>query len=211
MADRFEFTNAGAMQAFQHIAKVGAAKRRVGAFPTFHLGPGPQGLGFVPSGVFLTEAAAVWSDVPLAALNNPSLNDFTARMCAANTYATQQGYVGGFPTYDHADHGKGVVCGTVLLKSDGAEFRDVPWSDLGSPALADFGARFKATHDYALRNGFVGGFPTLFHAVKQPAFTPRGVAPKVTVCGTVLLKQDSQQVMQTGGTRTTHYARLMQY
>jgi hypothetical protein len=34
-------------------------------------------------------------------------------------------FVGGFPNMFHADHGRGVVCGTILLRDNTAEWRDV--------------------------------------------------------------------------------------
>jgi hypothetical protein len=70
------------------------------------------------------------------------------------------------------------VCGTVLIKSSCATLRDVPLTELGNPPLSDIGARFRATQDYATREGFVGGFPNFFHADHG-----NGI-----VCGTILLK-----------------------
>jgi len=58
----------------------------------------------------------------------------------------------------------GVVGGTILVQGSGCVWRDVPLSSLGSPSLDDFSLRMRATQDYAGRNGFVGGFPTYFHA-----------------------------------------------
>jgi hypothetical protein len=73
------------------------------------------------------------------------------------------------------------VCGTVLVKSDAGEWRDVPLAALGNPVLTDIGARFRATQDYATQNGFAGGFPTFFDA-------DRGAG---IVCGTILLRPES--------------------
>jgi hypothetical protein len=79
------------------------------------------------------------------------------------------------------------VCGTVLLTAEGAEFRDVSLADLGNPELADIAARFRASQDYANRNGFVGGFPTMNHITEQEAQI-EGPPKAVTVYGTVLIK-----------------------
>jgi hypothetical protein len=76
-----------------------------------------------------------------------------------------------------------VVCGTVLIKPECAEWRDVPLTELGNPLLSDIGARFRGTQDYATRNGFIGGFPNFFHADYG-----NGV-----VCGTVLIKPDAAE------------------
>jgi hypothetical protein len=40
-------------------------------------------------------------------------------------YARRNGFVGGYPNFYHADYGRGVVCGTILLKESGAQWRDV--------------------------------------------------------------------------------------
>jgi hypothetical protein len=129
--------------------------------------------------IFLRAAAGEWRDVPLAQLGNPSLNDFGARLKGTQVYAKNYGFVGGFPNFFHADYGRGIVCGTILIKSDGAEWRDVSLTELGNN-LYDIGARFRGTQDYATRNGFVGGFPNMFHADYG-----HGI-----VCGTILLKQN---------------------
>ena len=121
-------------------------------------------------------------------------------MRATNTWASQHGFVGGFPTFFHADYGTGIVCGTVLIKSDGAEFRDIPLSELGNPALDDFEARFRATQDYASRNRFVGGFPTLFHAQAAVGIDLRtGQTMHAIVCGTVLLKRGEETLFTPKG------------
>jgi hypothetical protein len=69
------------------------------------------------------------------------------------------------------------MCGIVVIKKGCAESRDVPLLELGKPSLNDIGARFRGTQDYATRSGFVGGFPTFFHAGSG----------LTVVCGTVLL------------------------
>lgn len=176
-----------AMQNFRHRAETAGRISFVGGFPNFY--EATHGLDRVGGTVFVKQAAAEWRDIPLVELGNVALGDFSERMRATNTYASQNGFVGGFPTFFHADYGRGIVCGTVLLKSEGAEWRDIPLSELGSPALDDFEARFRATQDYASRNGFVGGFPNLFHAQAVVEVDPRtGRRRRDTVCGTVLLK-----------------------
>jgi hypothetical protein len=179
---------AKAAEVFRMRAGLAAASGFLGAFPNFY--SAPRGLGFVSGTIFVTGAAAEWRDVPLAELGGVSLDDFEGRMRATNAYATKNGFTGGFPNYFHADYGNGIVCGTILLKSSGAEWRDVPLSELGDPELSDFEARFRATHDYANRNGFVGGFPNLFHAEKQTRDFRTGRPIRQVVCGTVLLRPD---------------------
>jgi hypothetical protein len=202
----------GAMQAFRDRAQAATRRHRVGAFPNFVLVPKSGGADSASGTVFVTRAVAEWHDVPLTELKASSdfegLPDFEGRIRAANAYAANNGFVGAFPNFFHADYGHGVVCGTVLLNAEGAEWRDVPWSELGSPSLADFAARFRATQDYATREGFVGGFPNFFHAETLGPIPLVGRAEKILVCGTVLLKRDLQLITSTNGTKTTQYAEL---
>jgi hypothetical protein len=181
-------------EAFRNRARAAASTRFVGGFPNFY--EALRGRDHVGGTVFVNAETAQWRDVELAELNNVSLDDFAGRLRATQDYAALNGFVGGFPTYYHAlqqrirQEGRPThvtVCGTVLLTADGAEFRDVPLADLGNPDLADVGARFRASQDYASRNGFVGGFPTMNHATEQRVQI-EGPPKTVTVCGTVLIK-----------------------
>jgi hypothetical protein len=168
--------DSAAMTMFTHRANLAGAYGAVGAFPNMH--SAWYGMVLVGGTVFVKSSVAEWRDVPLAEMGSPPLNDFGARMRAANVYATRNGFVGAFPTYHHADYGRGIVSGIVLLRGPGVEWRDIPLAELGYPALNDIGARFRATADWAARHGYVGGFPNMFHADYG-----RGI-----VCGTVLLK-----------------------
>ena len=141
-----------------------------------------KGNNTVGGTIFLNFKAAQWQDVPLKDLGNPSLDDFAARMRATQTYAVQNGYVGGFPNFFHADYGKGVVCGTVLIGHGGAEWRDVRLTELGNPPLDDIRAMMTSANDYAFKNGYLGGFPTFFH-------TEYGNG--IIVCGIVLIKKNA--------------------
>ncbi len=166
-----------AMSVFRFRAEVANREGFVGGFPNFYVATyGPRHVGGT---IFVRAPAAEWRDVPLALLGNPSLNDFGGRFRGTQEYATSYGFVGGFPNFFHADYGRGIVCGTILVTSEGAERRDVPLAELGNN-LNDIGARFRGTQDYAARNGFVGGFPNMFHADYG-----NGI-----VCGTILLKQN---------------------
>src|SRR5688500_12589672 len=77
-------------------------------------------------------------------------------------YASVHGFIGGFPNFHEADYGCGPVFGTVLVRPGGGHWSDVRASDLGNPPGSDWAARFRATSDYASRNGFVGGFPNFY-------------------------------------------------
>jgi hypothetical protein len=152
-------------------------------FPNFYFAPAPNG-GEVGGTILIQAPGAVWRDVPLAELCSPSLDDFSLRMRATQDYAGRAGFVGGFPTFFHADSGDGIVCGTVLLTAEVAEWRDVPLDELANPPappprLDQIDQRFKGTQDYAGNNGFVGGFPNMYHA-EHPG--------SQIVCGTILLR-----------------------
>jgi len=166
-----------AIAAFQRSSLLATKEKVVGAFPNFH--EVRRGNDIVGGTIFLNYAAAEWMDIPLAELGNPALEDFAARMRATTNYAVRNGYAGGFPNGFHADFGKGIVCGTILIRQGSADWRDVPLEDLGSPALDDIGARMRSANDYAARNGYLSGFPTFHHANYG----------KGIVCGIILIKR----------------------
>lgn len=168
-----------AMAAFRHKANIAAKEGFAGAYPNLH--EIRQGNNTVGGTIFIKATVAQWQDVYLSDLGNPPIDDFAARMRATQNYAVQNGYVGGFPTYHHIDYGKGIVCGTVLLGSAAADWRDVPLSELGNPALDDIGARMRSANDYAARNGYLSGFPT-FHHIDYG---------KGIVCGIILIKRSA--------------------
>ncbi|MBL0153424.1 MAG: M12 family metallopeptidase [Chitinophagaceae bacterium] len=166
-----------AMAAFRQKADIAGKEHFAGAFPNFH--EAKAGINTVGGTIFIKSTVAVWQDVPLAQLGNPSIDDFAARMRATQNYAVANGYLGGFPTYHHANYGSGIVCGTVLLGPAAADWRDVPIAELGNPPLDDIGARFRSANDYAVRNGYLGGFPTFHHANYGSGI----------VCGIILIKK----------------------
>jgi astacin (peptidase family M12A) len=173
--------NDAAMQSFRYRADIAAKEGFVGAYPNFHTAR--KGIDEVGGTIFIKSSGALWQDVYLSSLGNPSLNDFGARMRATQEYATRNGFVGGFPNFYHADNGKGIVCGTILLTNTAAEWRDVPSRELGNPPLDDIGARMRSANDYAFRNGYLGGFPTFFHADYG----------KGIVCGIIMIKKEAAE------------------
>lgn len=164
------------MNAFRIRAKYATDHGFAAGFPNFY--QATYNGTIVGGSIFLDASVAEWRDVSLVELGNPGLNDFGGRMRATNAYATKHGYVGGFPTFFHADYGKGIVCGTVLLKGPSVVWRDVPIVALENASLDDVGHRFRATQDYAKAHGFEGGFPNMFHASYELGL----------VCGTLLLR-----------------------
>lgn len=169
-----------AMATFRNRANLIATtmSNMAGAFPTFY--EMRKGNNLLGGTIFLKFSTAKWEDVPLSTLGNPPLDDFAARMRATQNYAVQNGYIGGFPTYHHIDKGQGIVCGTVLINRNGADWRDVPIGELGNPPLDNIKARMTSAYDYAINHGYIGGFPTFHHADYG----------KGIVCGIILIKKD---------------------
>ncbi len=98
------------------------------------------------------------------------------------TYADKSGsnlvrFVGAYPNFHEVRKGNNIIGGTIFLKSTTAGWQDIPLAELGNPPLDDFAARMRATQNYAVRNGYVGGFPNFFHKDYG----------KGIVCGTVLI------------------------
>lgn len=151
----------------------------MGGFPNFHQADYECGVVY---GTFLIRPGQTeWRDIPADALGNPPGDDVGARFRATADYATQNGFVGGYPNFHQANYGQGTVYGTFLFRSDVAEWRDVAASELGNPPGDDIDARFRATNDYAVRQGFAAGFPN-FHQADYG----QGI-----VYGTVLLRHEA--------------------
>jgi hypothetical protein len=196
-----------AMEAFRNRTVMASAEGFIGGFPTFD--ETVQGRNHLSGTVFLRPTCAEWQDVPLADLGGVTLDDFPGRVRASNVWAVQHGYIGGFPTFFHADYGSGIVCGTVLIRSTGAEFRNIPSLELGVASFDDTEEVFRATQNYASRNGFVGGFPTLLYAkapnpvaVSGPASHIGASSGTITVCGAILLHRGETigHTLQTAAT-----------
>jgi hypothetical protein len=180
------------IETFRTRSLKAAEKGFATGFPNFYYAR--YGLDHV-GGTILIKAAGVEWHTPLQAelqIQDPQLSDFGERMRRVAEYASAHGSPGGFPAFFDADYGDGLRLGTYLLKPEAAEWRDVTLFDLDlhEDQLNDVGQRFRATQDYANKNGFVGGFPNMFH-VKKMVFEPlRGGQQEETVCGTVLLRHD---------------------
>ncbi len=129
--------------------------------------------------ILLHEAGVEGRDVLMSELGNPT--GAAARFRAVHDYAAARGFVGGFPNFHEAETPAGTVYGTILLRSSAAEWRDVLASELGHPNGPE--ERFRAVNDYAVTNGFVGGFPN-FHEAETPAGT---------FYGTILIKRTAAE------------------
>lgn len=177
---------------FQAVQQFAANNKDPGGYPTFETvvrrivlpGRGTALTQEVYPTVLLTETAAEWRDVPASALDSPNLADPAQHVASMQRYAASQGFVGAIPTFFLAELG-GFRCGTLLLNSTGAEWRDVEIADLQNVDPSDAPGRFRAVQDYARVNQFVGGYPN-FYIGEQTAWTVLGPIT-ATVDGTVLL------------------------
>lgn len=144
----------------------------LGAYPNFHHAYKPA---LVFGTIFINKYAGEWKDIKANDIGNPATPD--ARFRAVNDYAAKNGFLGALPNFFEADYGQGKVYGTIFIKKDAGEWRDIKASELGNPQTME--ERFRAINDYATRNGFLSGFPN-FHEANNG---------QGTVYGAVLLKR----------------------
>jgi len=131
-------------------------------FPNFH--EADYGDGVVYGTILLRDTEAEWRDALRSDLGDPHIDDVPALFRAVDAYAAQHGYPAAFPNCEQADHGQGVVYGTILMKPGTTEWRDVLRSELGDPDINDVPAMMRAANDYSAREGFAAGFPTFNQA-----------------------------------------------
>jgi hypothetical protein len=162
---------------FREVQRYASVHGFFAGFPNFH--EADYGEGVVYGTYLLRDTEAEWRDVPRSEYQVFHIDDVPGLFRAANDYAGRQGYPAAFPNCEQADHGQGVVYGTILMKPGTTEWRDVLRTELGNPAIGDVAAMMRAANDYSDRQGFAAAFPT-FHQANYGA----GV-----VYGIVLLKQ----------------------
>lgn len=97
-----------------------------GGFPNFH--QANYGKGEVYGAILIKKGAADRKDIPATELGNPG--SIEARFRAVHDWAVAHGYRGGFPNFHQANHGAGVVYGTILVKKKAADWRDVSLEEL---------------------------------------------------------------------------------
>lgn len=148
--------------------------------PTFE--NGNQNGQIVYGTVLVPKKYVEFKDIPQSELGNVDLNNFQERVRQSMTWATNHGYSAGIPTFHHADHGRGIVCGTILFKPDAVTFRDIPQSrmELINRDEAGTAGWVRSAVRYASKIGQVGAFPT-FH---QARYNDKGL-----VYGVVFFKK----------------------
>jgi endonuclease/exonuclease/phosphatase family metal-dependent hydrolase len=107
-----------------------------------------------------------WRDVLKRELGAPDLSNVEGCWRAVHRWAVGQGFATGMPTFEQADHGSGVVYGTVLLKhGPQLTWQDVPRAELDDrPGFKDPGGVIRSINRWATRHGFAAGFPTFEQA-----------------------------------------------
>ncbi|MEJ3404998.1 hypothetical protein WDJ51_09650 [Rathayibacter sp. YIM 133350] len=150
-------------QLYRWANKMAGYEGFIGAFPTNITKRHQDGSLWVDCVCFTAEHAT-WRDVPARQLGNVPLNDFVAHMITTHTYAAQNGFRVGFPTYFGAEYEERVY-GAILLPESSVVVQDVSRAgELNNIPVDDIGQRLQQVSDYATRNGYVGGYPTMQNA-----------------------------------------------
>jgi hypothetical protein len=136
--------------------------------------------------VLLPRGTVEFRDIPSRELDAPNLSDPAHHVRSMQRYAVENGFIGAIPTFFLAEVA-GFVCGTLLLDSTGAEWRDIDIAELQNVAPEDQAGRFRSVQDYAKANKFVGGYPNFFIGEKA-TWDLRG-KHKVVVNGTILVRE----------------------
>jgi hypothetical protein len=132
----------------------------------------------------LSNGVGSWRDVDAASVggttNRDSASGIVKRFTGTYDYARSIGFVGGFPNLRQSTDGAGRLCGVFLLDSSEVEWRDVPRAELGNlrhrrGTARGLVERFNAAYDYALREGFAGGFPNLHEKTHSNGVSTHGV------------------------------------
>jgi hypothetical protein len=117
-----------------------AAKHGFGAgFPNGHEALKDGNL--VYGTILLKPEAVTFRDIPARVLGDP--NSTEERFRAIDTYASENGFSGGFPTCHEANYGDGVVFGAILMKPGCATWADAPSKTI-SEILAEFQSCFQS-------------------------------------------------------------------
>jgi len=177
---------------FRRIAEWTAARPQYSCgWPNFERADYHDGRGLVYGHYLLSDAVADWRDVPAQDLGNPQT--LRERFARTNSYAVQQGYQHGFPNFEQANYGAGLVYGTHLIAPGLCEFRDVLAIELGllpNPADSSMDLWFFEASRYANLKGYPAAMPTGHAANYGQGY----------VCGILLFPPGSVQWMDIPGT-----------
>lgn len=138
----------------------------------------------------MREPNIVWQDVPAGEYRS---TDLRTRFVGAHDYARRTGFAHGFPNFQEANYGRGLVYGTFLMAPGTCEWRDVMARDLGlgedDPARKSIDDWIRGASRYALDNGYAAGLPN-GNYLKYPdgwrcgvMLVPHGIAEHVDIRG----------------------------
>lgn len=190
------------IEVFNQVSQQLSDPQFIGAFPDFCIPPRVEGLTTTIVGTvsIKTGFAELRDHVQLTDLGkNLSVTDWAGIMRATHDYATSQGFLTGFPTFNFPRVGGkfpknkvGPIHMPVVLIKNHLNLpginpapiilRDVPLTELGNVDLNDSLGRFRATTKYARKHEFAGGFPNMYHANRAGSKGHLEI-----VCGTVLV------------------------
>ena len=147
---------------FRQVQRFASVHGFVGGFPNFH--EASYGQGTVYGTELLSTTIAQGREVDRNVIGIYHIEDVPGLFRAANAYAVANGFAAAYPNCEQGSVSGQVVLGLILINSGAVEFRDVPRSTLGVSDLNDVPSMMRAAHDYAIANGFAGGFPTFNQA-----------------------------------------------
>ena len=159
----------------------------IGAFPNFNTGNYKDYRGRVWGTILLNSKVAEWKDIPASELKLDPSSTIEQRFQSVYNWARKHGYEGAFPNFHQFDYGdgRGIVYGTILLKSKYAKWQDIPGSKLGISPSSTKEERFRAVDKWAQDHGYIGAIPN-FHQFDYD--DGRGMQ-----YGTILLKPGGAQ------------------
>ena len=123
----------------------------VGGFPNF------QARDYLRGTLSVGRNAAEFKDIPMQELGD--ISSTHKLIAAVDLWARQRGFAGGLPTFHQARYNGVEVRGAILIKPNSAERRLVSQNELNN--FEDLEGLFRAVDEYANKNGFRAGYPSL--------------------------------------------------
>src|SRR5262245_6822590 len=107
-----------------------------------------------------------------------------SRFTTVNSYAAMRGFGAGFPNFQEADYGYGVVYGTYFLNAAEYDFQDVPVASYGAGGAdrMNVPAMMRAANDFVVPMPAYGAALPTFHI---------GADANGPVYGTILIKKSA--------------------
>ncbi|WP_434685825.1 hypothetical protein [Pseudanabaena minima] len=123
----------------------------VGGFPNF------QARDYLRGTLSIGRNAGGFKDIPIQELGD--ISSPHKLIAAVDLWARQRGFAGGLPTFYQARYNGVEVRGAILINPNSAERRLVSQNELNN--FEDLEGLFRAADEYANKNGFRAGYPSL--------------------------------------------------